>query len=792
MKKLNEKYKVNISPKPDNSHFVVDGNCRFTVLCDGLIRIEYDKDKTFEDRATQVVLNRNFDSVKFQVKKDEEKIIIITDRITLTYYRGCEFAPNTLFAHFYGERSAFHFYWRYGLSKQWNLKGTTRTLDLVDGEIELEDGIMSLDGFTELDDSKSLIINDEGWIEERKECTDFYLFAYKDDYYTALKAFYTLTGNTPLLPKYALGNMWSRNWKYTQDEYISLMDKFKKENIPFSVAAVDMDWHIVDIDKKYGAGWTGYTWNENLFSNYKKFLSDLHERNLAVTLNVHPADGIRPYEKMYHEMAEALNVPDCETVEFDIADKDFLEKYFEILHNRYDKDGVDFWWIDWQQGETSKYKNLDPMWMLNHYHTLDKNAQGKRGIILSRYAGIGSHRYPIGFSGDTIISWKSLDFQPYFTANAANAGYTWWSHDIGGYIGGVRDDEMVTRWVQLGVFSPICRLHSTLDPLLSKEPWNYDELSERTMKLFLQLRHKLIPYLYTMNYRTHTDKKPLVAPLYYDYPSESYGAYDKKYRNEYLFGSEMIVMPITKKSDTTTRMGSAEMLIPDGIWFDFFNGRKYCGKKSMEVYRSINEMPVLVKAGGIIPMADGDISNDISNPKKMRIRVFAGADNEFELYEDKGEGFDYINGSYVTTTYSICHSEKPEFEISEPMGDKTLIPAMRDYCIEFVGYTNCDDFIVTENGNAKAFSVKNNCIIIENVSGNIVVRFNKSVDIKENDRDEIFDFLIRCQGNNSQKRTLYNLIKNNAELSDILMFFAKNEVDKNMKMALIELLTADK
>ena len=126
------------------------------------------------------------------------------------------------------------------------------------------------------------------------------------------------------------------------------------------------------------------------------------------------------------------------------------------------------------------------------------------------------------------------------------------------------------------------------------------------------------------------------------------------------------------------------------------------------------------------------------------------------------------------------------------MGDKTLIPAMRDYCIEFVGYTNCDDFIVTENGNAKAFSVKNNCIIIENVSGNIVVRFNKSVDIKENDRDEIFDFLIRCQGNNSQKRTLYNLIKNNAELSDILMFFAKNEVDKNMKMALIELLTADK
>ena len=94
-------------------------------------------------------------------------------------------------------------------------------------------------------------------------------------------------------------------------------------------------------------------------------------------------------------------------------------------------------------------------------------------MILSRYAGLGSHIYPLGFSGDTYINWETLDFQPYFTANAANAAYSWWSHDIGGHQWGGRDDDLYLRWLQFGVFSPIMRLHSTATPVLGKEPWKY-------------------------------------------------------------------------------------------------------------------------------------------------------------------------------------------------------------------------------------------------------------------------------------------------------------------------------
>ena len=160
-------------------------------------------------------------------------------------------------------------------------------------------------------------------------------------------------------------------------------------------------------------------------------------------------------------------------ITFDITDPAFVEAYLGILHRRLEDQGVDFWWIDWQSGPHSRVPGIDPLWMLNHFHFLDSGRDGRRPLVLSRYAGPGSHRYPVGFSGDTVISWESLDFQPEFTATASNIGYGWWSHDIGGHFGGVRDDELTTRWVQYGVFSPILRLHSSNNPFLVKEPWAF-------------------------------------------------------------------------------------------------------------------------------------------------------------------------------------------------------------------------------------------------------------------------------------------------------------------------------
>lgn len=794
MKRINEMYKAPVTPLAKKEAIIQGDKYRFTVLTGRMIRIEYSENGVFEDRATQIVTNRDFDLPEFEVRCDDEKIEIITDYLILTYYTGRKFTQNSLWANFKGKNALAWNHWHYGDKCSDNLKGTARTLDAIDGEIELEDGIMARCKFTTIDDSKSLLLGEDGWVDRREcECVDLYLLAYADDYYGSLKDFYKLTGSTPLIPRYALGNMWSRYYRYTQQEYLDLMDRFKEEGCPFSVAVIDMDWHLVNYDLRYGNGWTGYTWDKTLFPDYKEFLNELHKRDMEVTLNLHPADGVVPYEEMYQDMADAMGVTDGTTVQFDITDPKYLENYFEILHHPYENDGVSFWWMDWQQGNNTKYEGLDPLWMLNHYHMLDMKNSDRRPIMLSRYSGVGSHRYPIGFSGDTYMTWDSLDFQPYFTATASNVGYTWWSHDIGGHMGGERDDEMVTRWVQLGVFSPINRLHSTCHPLLGKEPWNYGREAEAVMKRFLQLRHELIPYLYTMNYRTYKYGEPLVTPLYYNHP-ELEKAYSRNYRNEFYFGTQMLVSPITQKSNGVTMSAYANTYIPEGDWFDFFNGRHYRGGKNLRLYRDLYEIPVLVKAGGIIPMANDGIKNSTKNPESLKLRVFGGADNVFEMYEDDGITTAHENGAYAITKFEL--RDKKEFIINAPMGDISVLPENRSYEIEFNGYADISGFEVTADNKPAEFTVTENdgkvSVSIANAKGTVSIKFSASGIASNNTENDAVEFLRRFQGENYPlKYTLYDIITDGKSLGEILIFLNQRNADENIIHALIEILSAE-
>jgi alpha-glucosidase (family GH31 glycosyl hydrolase) len=463
------------------------------------------------------------------------------------------------------------------------------------------------------------------------------VFAYGRDYRAALRALYALTGPTPLLPRYALGNWWSRYHPYTADEYVDLMDRFRAERLPLSVAVIDIAWHPVDVDPKYGSGWTGYTWDTELFPDPKQFLADLHERDLAVSLNVHPAEGVHAHEASYAAIAERMGIdPDTEMpVNFDPTDEAFVEAYLEELHHPLEDEGVDFWWLDWQQGGVTKVPGLDPLWLLNHVHFLDSGRDGKRPLTFSRYAGIGNHRYPIGFSGDTHITWESLDFQPYFTSTASNAGYGWWSHDIGGHFKGYKDDELTTRWVQYGVFSPVMRLHAGLNPFNTKEPWRFSGQAETVMKDFLRLRHQLLPFLATMNVRAHADGEPLVQPMYYDHPDEP-AAY--ACRNEFMFGPDLLVAPITTPADRETGLGRVRAWLPEGTWTDVFTGLTYTGGRTVYLHRDLTSIPVLARAGAIVPMVPQEhLGNGADLPAEVEVRVYAGADGDFTLVEDRDD-----------------------------------------------------------------------------------------------------------------------------------------------------------
>lgn len=674
---------------------VVKGNgYRVTVLTSRLFRIETSKTNKFIDTATQSVWFRNLETPKFTVEKNDTLVKIITEDITLLFSPELGNAKVV----FKNGKTA-------DCNNKKNLKGTMRTLDMNFGIYRLGDGIIGKNGVAVYKDD-TLILNNAGEIEPRRTDTvDKYIFAYGQDYRAALKDFFRITGGVPMVPRFALGNWWSRYRAYTQKEYTDLMQKFIDRKIPITVATVDMDWHWVNINERFGTdykaryivqspGWTGYSWNTDLFPDYKAFLRWLKERGYKVTLNLHPAEGVRHFEDMYDQMAVAMGVdPETKTdIPFDITDNNFINNYFKVVNHPYEKDGVDFWWLDWQQGKKTKMQGLDPLWSLNHYFTLD-NAREHRPLILSRYAGVGSHRYPLGFSGDTFMLWSSLKKQPYFTNNAANVGYSWWSHDIGGHMFGVRDDEMYLRWVQYGVFSPINRLHSSSSDLTGKEPWAYRADVCHYAEEALKLRHSLIPYIYTMNYKTHTEGLPLCEPMYYGHPAdkESY-----KVPNQYMFGSELMVCPIVTKMNKKTGTASVKAWLPRGRWTDIFTGHIYNGNRYLKLFRGEPSIPVLAKEGAIIPMS-ADEGNSVKNPVNLDIMVSRG-NNEFVLYEDEGEDNNY-DKVFAKTKMAVSEdADIIDFTIDKAEGDYSILPETRNYKVKFIDVES-GEITVMLNGN---------------------------------------------------------------------------------------------
>lgn len=671
------------TPQAHPDAMIVGDRWRITVLADGLVRLEWSDTGAFEDRASTLAQHRDLPVPRFTVTETDTALEIITDRFHLTYDRG-PFTAAGLSLQVRGNLTSYHSVWRYGEPVP-DLRGTARTLDMVDGRTELEPGVVSRQGFAELDDSRSFLFTDDGWVAPRTGGgIDLYVFTYGLDHAEALTAFYALSGPQPVLPRWALGNWWSRYYPYSADEYLALHDRFEAEHLPFSVAVIDMDWHLVDdVPDRFGSGWTGYTWNRKLFPDPAAFLADLHRRGLRTTLNVHPADGIRAFEDAYPAMAAALgrDTADEAPISFDVTDRDFLAAYFDIAHRRLEADGVDFWWLDWQSGPHSRVPGIDPLWMLNHFHYLDSARSGQRPLTFSRYAGPGSHRYPVGFSGDSVISWASLDFQPEFTATASNIGYGWWSHDVGGHFRGTYDPELLLRWVQLGVFSPILRLHSASNPFVVKEPWAYGSETRAALGDALRLRHRLVPYLHSMNHLAATDGIPLVRPMYHLYPRE-----DEAYRvpNEFGFGTELVVAPITTPADPVTRLGSVRTWLPAGTWIDLLTGVAYDGGREALLHRDGTSIPVLVKAGGIMSLAAPDQTDATVNPTALEIMVAPGADGSFTLVEDDGTGTD--PAAIPTATTRIDWDQATgTLTVRPATGATGVIPSMRTWSVTLLG-----------------------------------------------------------------------------------------------------------
>jgi len=657
------------NPAADPRAVVISGQARFTVLTPQLIRMEWSADSHFEDHASLVFINRRMPVPSFSARDDSGWLVLRTQKLMLRYKKNTgEFTPENLSAEF--DLNGVQKAWRPGMEDKGNLEGTIRTLDGVRGSTPLGTGLLSRDGWVLIDDTTRPLFDDSDWPwampRPPGQRQDFYLFAYGHDYRAAMGDYARVAGKIPMPPRFAFGTWWSRYWAYTDQEFEDLVREFRAHDVPLDVLVIDMDWHPTFGVKWWEnkkdqsgqtLGWTGYTWNPVYFPDPTGFLKWVHEHGLKATLNMHPASGVQPFEKPYPEMARALGIDPAtqKYVPFDIANKQFAENYMNILHHPLEKQGVDFFWLDWQQQDTTSIPGVNPTWWLNYVHTTDMEREGKRPLIFHRWGGLGNHRYQIGFSGDTISVWESLAFQPYFTATAANVGYGYWSHDIGGHMPGIVSPELFTRWIQFGIFSPILRTHVTKNPDAERRIWAYPDQYAEVMRNAYLLRYALIPYIYTASRNTYDTGVSICHPLYYDFP-EAPEAYE--FKDEYMFGDDLLLAPVTAAMDSDSQLATKSIWLPPGEWIEWFTGAHLSGPARIERKFSLGQIPIYVRAGAVIPMQPKMQYTGEKPVDPLILNIFPGDQGTGRVYADEGDTLGYKENAYTWTT--INHSRLPD------------------------------------------------------------------------------------------------------------------------------------
>ena len=676
-----------------------DNHVRFTVISDGTLRLEYAPDGKFVDNKSFVAVNRLYPDVDYKLKSKGAWIEITTSKMRMRYKKDSgQFTGDNLVIE--AVKGAFPFTWKPGVQQKGNLKGTYRTLDGMDGEtqtqtwvadtkkgeqLKLEDGLLATDGWSFIDDSQGLLFDNDPdweWAKERPANggQDWYFMAYGHDYKQALKDYTLFAGKMPLPPRYAFGYWWSRYWLYSDKEFRNLIDNFNTYQIPLDVLVVDMDWHYTEKGK---GGWTGWTWNRDLFPNPQGFLKYLKQNDLKITLNLHPADGVAAYEENYTEMAKDMGVdPETKkTIPWVNSDKKFIRSMFKNILGPMEKDGVDFWWLDWQQGMFDpKMKNLSNTWWINYAFFSDMEKRREtRPMLYHRWGGLGNHRYQVGFSGDAVISWKSLDFQPYFNSTASNVLYGYWSHDLGGHIGSQIDPEMYTRWLQFGALSPIMRTHSQKGAKLNKEPWVFNKEYCDIIRETIRQRYVMAPYIYTMARKGYDDGISLCRPMYYDYP-ENKEAYE--FRNEYMFGDDVLVMPVTAPVEND--YAQVRVWLPEGEWYEWHTGALLKGNQIVERSFAVDEYPIYIKAGAILPMYLDNVMNLNGNDEEVAVTFFPGGGDtaEFKLYEDNGNDKNYASEYAVTKLSSVRNGNEQTLVIGKCEGAYKDMPLARPFKVK--------------------------------------------------------------------------------------------------------------
>ncbi len=663
---------------------------RISILTERLVRLEYSPSGVFEDRATQNVIFRNFDRVLYQVTNSETLMQVNTKYFVIDYvkdksFKGSKIAGGNTLRITLKDTDRI---WYYGHPESRNFGTINYSLDDFAGKLKLSNGLYSTDGFAVLDDSNSYVLkNSMDYVSRENEEIDVYVFMYKKDLGLCLQDYYALTGYPPLIARYALGNWWYKNEAYTTSDIKNVVTRFREEGIPISVFLLGDKWH--DKQNSYVVDSTRL--------NDVEVGSFLRANQIKFGVTVNPFDGVNG-KKMVPFTGNNIN------------------EYFNQSVRGLYSSGVSVFNLDY-----NNIKDKNNLQVFNHFHYVAVEVMlNQRGIVLCRNTGLSMHRYPIIFSGKTKVDFQTLNILPFYNASASNMGISWIAHPIGGYHGGIEDDELYLRYIQFGTFSPIFLLASDGGKYYKREPWKWNESMLEIIKKYMNLRLQLIPYLYTEAYIYHKSGSPLIQPLYYSYPK----IYDEpKYRNQYFLGTQMLVVPITKTKNVVMNRVVQKMFIPKGVWYDFLTGKKYPGNKYYMSFYKDEDYPVFCREGSIIPLS---LDKTTDCPVNMEFVIFPGSDGVYNLYEDDGITNNYKNANHYLTELNFKFEKDHYVFTMKPLDPHYSIPNNRNYKIRFKN-TRSAMISVTVNGAnyaASAYLDKSDLVVAMDgvpTSGTVVV-----------------------------------------------------------------------
>ncbi|WP_439698060.1 glycoside hydrolase family 31 protein [Mucilaginibacter sp. AW1-7] len=538
-----------------------------------------------------------------------------------------------------------------------------------------------------------------------------YYFIYGPAFPVILNSYLSITGKSPLLPRFAFGlhmgtysgGTWGHE-ELTSDKYvIELARKMREMGIQVDILFLDSTWRL--FGKNGGKGATTFEWRET-FKNPKAMFDSLYAMNFKmVGLHIRPRfDNAKNLNLLDQAQAKGFTYPEN-------------GKPGEFV-NFFDQQATSWWWdngvmkvasigakfLKTDEGsafgslanesekvgptgkEVAQLHNVFPIAYAKAPYLKFQEYNGIRGLNQTREGYSGIQRYPYIFAGDWPSEWQY--FAPVIKAglNIGLSGVGYWAHCMGGFEHAA-DPELYMRWVQFGMFSPVAMVFG-MDHPGYKEPWNYGAEALANFKKYDDLRYRLIPYIYSNAYKQYQTGMPLMRALVLEYQDDpnTYNIAD-----QYLFGDNMMVCPVTVKGAQTRTV-----YLPAGVWFNYWTGKKYNGKQYIHILTPADQLPLFVKAGSIIPMQPAMKYMGEKPVDVITLDIFPDQASEFKLYEDDGISLKYQQGEKAITQITVANVTGGwELNIKKPVGSYT--PAPHGYLAKIHWSSDKEPSMVIEN-----------------------------------------------------------------------------------------------